>query len=67
MGHEPPTLMRQLTGEWRIIMQTTRIARVSGTTQEHRHHERERKAQQRLADLSFSRFMQDHNARQENN
>ena len=48
-------------------MQTTRIARVSGTTQEHRNHERERKAQQRLADLSFSRFMQEHNARQEKN
>lgn len=48
-------------------MQTTRIARVSGTTQEHRNRERERKAQQRLADLSFSRFMQEHNDRQEKN
>ena len=48
-------------------MQTTRIARASGTPQEHRNHERERKSQQRLADLSFSRFMQEHNARQEKN
>ena len=45
-------------------MQTTRVARTSGTTQEHRSHEREKSAQRRLAALSFSRFMQEHNARQ---
>ena len=44
-------------------MDTTRTHGARATAQEHRQHERDTAAQRRLAALSFSAFVRNHNAR----
>lgn len=59
-----PALMRQAR-DWSRIMDTTRTLDAKHESRAHRVDERQRAAQQRLADLSFSRFMREHNARRQ--
>lgn len=48
-------------------MDNTRTLDAKHDSRAHRVDEQQRRSQQRLADLSFSRFMREHNARQEQN